>query len=81
MSDDGDGETSPAEFALLIALFGFGALFVIKPTMMTIGDFADFLDAFPEPSALGPYGHILAAFSMALGGTGMLGKGIRNFRQ
>lgn len=74
MSSGSDGETSAIEWVLLGMLFFVGAAFLVKPASVTIGVFVDFVETFPDPTTLGPYGNLLALVSMLLGGGGLVRK-------
>lgn len=76
MSSTNDGETSTIEWVLLVILLLVGVSFFIKPALVSTGALVDFVDAFPDPAQLGPYGSLLALVSMLLGGGGLIRKKI-----
>lgn len=67
-----DEKTSKGEWMLLLALLAVGATMILQPGIATTGAFIDFVGEFPDPSALGPYGSLIALLSLLLGGGGVL---------
>lgn len=70
MSENTD--TSGIEWLVIIVLLLVGVVFLAKPATATVGAFADFVDAFPSPNTLGPYGSFVAALSLLLGSGGVV---------
>lgn len=69
---DKNDDTSLAELLLITALFFFGLVFLLEPATATVGAFSDFVEMFPDPATLGPYGAIYALISLLLGTGGFL---------
>lgn len=67
-----DDNTSLVEWLLITALFCLGLVFLVEPTTATVGAFSDFVEMFPDPATLGPYGAIYALISLLLGTGGFL---------